>query len=129
MSPDLYSLVATGLLLIFLAFVSTALYGKQVGNPALLGNREGLPEPIGAALRARRAHLNLLENAVPFAIAVFAARMLGSVSGIVATAAVVFVAARIVHAVAYIAGIAGVRTFAWLAGVVATIVIGFAAVA
>ena len=120
---EIYSLLTTAILLLLLAFVSTALYGKQVGNPALLSNRDNIKPPEGAAKRAQRAHLNLLENAVPFAIVVLTSQALGLSSAITQTAAVIFVVARIIHAFCYIAGIAGIRTFAWLAGVVATIVI------
>lgn len=129
MSTELYSLIAIALLLLVLAFASTALYGKQVGNPALMGNRENIATPTGAARRAQRAHQNLLENAVPFAVVVLVAQVIGVSSPIIQAAAAVFVVARAVHAVVYIAGIPGVRTFAWLAGVAATIVIAFAVVA
>lgn len=123
MSVEIYCLVATAVLLLALAFVSTALYGSQFGNPALMGNREGIAPPTGAAGRARRAHLNLLENAVPFALVILSAQVIGATSGVTQTAALVFIIARVVHAVVYLVGISGIRTLAWLVGVVATIVI------
>lgn len=128
MSIALYSLVATALLLFVLVLVGGMLYGKQVGNPALIGNRETIAPPVGAAGRARRAHQNLLENAVPFAMVVLTAQAVGAASPLIQAAAAIFVIARVVHAVVYIAGIPGIRTFAWLAGVVATIVIAVATV-
>jgi uncharacterized MAPEG superfamily protein len=120
MPIELYAVVATALLLLVLAFVSTGLYGAQVGNPVLMGNRENAAPPSGAAGRARRAHQNLLENALPFAIVIFAAAMLHVSSGLTQIAATVFFAARVIHAVAYISGLTGIRTLAWFAGVVAT---------
>ncbi|RWR27240.1 MAPEG family protein [Sinirhodobacter populi] len=126
MTIELYSLIATGLLLFALAFVSTALYGKQVGNPALMGNRDTIPAPVGAARRAQRAHQNLLENIVPFAIVILIAQALQLSTPLTQAAALIFLGARFVHAVVYIAGIPVVRTFAWLAGIAATIAIAFA---
>lgn len=123
MTIELYSLTATGLLLLVLANFSAALYGGQVGNPALMGNRETIPGPEGAARRAQRAHQNLIENAVPFAIAVLVAQALHFSTPITKGAALAFIAARVVHALVYIAGIPVVRTLAWVVGVVATIVI------
>lgn len=120
MSIELYAVVATAMLLLVLAFVSTGLYGAQVGNPVLMGNRENAAPPSGAAGRARRAHQNLLENALPFAMVVLAAAILHVSSGLTQIAAMAFVAARVVHAFAYVSGLTGIRTLAWFAGVVAT---------
>jgi uncharacterized MAPEG superfamily protein len=129
MSIDLYSLIATALLLLVLALVSSALYGKQVGNAALMGNREDIAAPTGAARRAQRAHQNLLENAVPFAIVVLVATAVGASSPVIQDAAIAFVIARVIHAIVYISGMTGIRTLAWIAGVVATIVIAVAVIA
>jgi len=126
MTIELYALLATALLLLLLAFFSANLYGKQVGNPALMGNREDIAAPAGAARRAIRAHLNLLENAVPFAIVVLVAQSLHVSTPTTRAAALVFILVRVAHAVAYVAGITTIRTLLWMAGVVATIVIGAA---
>jgi uncharacterized MAPEG superfamily protein len=126
MTIEMYAVVATALLLLVLAFVSAALYGAQVGNPALMGNREGIAAPVGAAGRAQRAHRNLLENAVPFAAVAICGAVAGESTQLTQWAALAFVAARLLHAAAYLAGVPGIRTFAWLAGVVATGAIAFA---
>lgn len=127
MTIELYGLAATGVLLLVLTIVSTALYGNQVGNPALMGDREAIPAPVGAARRAMRAHQNLLENAVPFAIAVVVARALHVSTPLTQGAAIVFIAARVIHALVYIAGIPMIRTLAWVVGVMATVTIFVAA--
>ena len=129
MTIELYTLLATGLLSLILALLSVQLYGRQVGNPAIMGNRETIAAPTGAARRAIRAHQNLLENAVPFAIVVLTAQALHISTQATRIAALVFIFARLVHALVYVRGIPVVRTFAWLTGLVATIVIGFAIVA
>ncbi|OWW00116.1 hypothetical protein ATY81_25310 [Rhizobium sp. R72] len=128
MSVELFSVVTTALLLLVLAVTSGALYGKQVGNSALMGNREGIAPATGAARRAVRAHQNLVENALPFATVVLAAQALHLSTPLTQGAAIIFVVARVVHALVYIAGIPGIRTLAWLAGVAATAVIASALV-
>ena len=123
MSTELFTLVA----LAALCLIMPGLYGplriRQVGGDALLGNREAVPAPTGAAGRGLRAHQNLIENLVPYAIVVLVAHVTGAENGITAGAAIVFLVARIVHAGSYLAGITMVRTAAYAAGVAATIVI------
>ena len=126
MTIELYALLATALLILALAFTASTLYGKQVGNPALMGNREQIEAPTGAAQRAVRAHLNLLENAVPFAIVVLTAQVLHVSTPMTQAAALVFIIVRVAHAAVYIAGITGARTLLWLAGVASTVAIGLA---
>jgi len=126
MNIELYALLATALLLLALAFISSALYGKQVGNPALMGNREQIAAPTGAARRAIRAHLNLIENALPFAMVVLAAQAQHVSTPLTRAAALVFIAARLLHALSYIAGITKIRTLLWLTGVGATFAIALA---
>ena len=83
------------------------------------GRSDGQPA-TGAAGRAARAHLNLLENAVPFAIVVLIAHLLALSTDLSRGAAVVFVIARLVHATAYLLGIPYIRTLAWSVGMGAT---------
>jgi uncharacterized MAPEG superfamily protein len=120
MTVELYALLATAMLLLVLALVSTALYGAQVGNSSLMGNREGIEPATGAAGRAQRAHRNLLENALPFAVAVLTARALHITTPVTQDAALIFIGARVIHALVYIAGIEKIRTLAWLVGLLAT---------
>ena len=47
--------------------------GNIMGLPALAGNRDGLPPYAGFAGRAKRAHLNMLENLVLFSALVLIA--------------------------------------------------------
>ncbi len=67
-------LAASAVLCLALPLVYVAMYQKQVGFPVVSGNREDAPGPTGAAGRGLRAHRNLIENLVPFAIAVMLAR-------------------------------------------------------
>jgi len=123
MSSELLALAASGALCLALPFGYVPLYAKQVGMPVLSGNREDAPPPTGAAGRGLRAHRNLIENLVPFAIAVLAARAMGVSNGLTAAGAWIFLGARVVHAVSYFAGITGIRTLAFFASAVGTILI------
>ena len=79
--------------------------------------------PESLAFRAHRAHQNSLENIGPYLGAVGAAIAAGASPGVVNGAALLFVAARVVHAVAYYGGVAGVRTAAFAFGLAAMLVI------
>ncbi len=120
MSIELTCLAASAILCLILPFIYVALYNKQVGFAGVSGNRENAPEPTGAAGRGRRAHHNLLENLVPFSVAVILAHFAGISNNITVDGALIFLVARIVHALSYILGIPVVRTLAYLASVVGT---------
>ena len=96
---------------------------QQVGLPTLAGNRENLPEMTGWAGRAERAHRNMLESLVLFAILVLAARALNISNGMTVLGAQLFFWGRVAHAALYIAGIPWLRTAAWLLSVVGLVLI------
>jgi uncharacterized MAPEG superfamily protein len=112
MTPELLSLVLLALLALALPLFYAGLYARQIGVKGLLGPRENVPEPTGLAGRGARAHRNLLENLVPYGAVVLTAHALGLSNGTTVAAAYVFLAARLIHTVAYLAGIAGIRTLA-----------------
>jgi len=75
------------------------------------------PKPQSAwAQRMMKAHDNAVENLVVFAALVLAAHALGVSNGAIATAAVVYFWARVVHLAAYTFGIPWVRTLAFAVG-------------
>jgi uncharacterized MAPEG superfamily protein len=90
----------------------------QVGLPALAGNREGLVEMKGWAGRARRAHLNMVENLVLFAALVLIVAVANKANATTATGAMIFFWARIAYVVIYLIGIPWLRTLAWVVSVV-----------
>jgi uncharacterized MAPEG superfamily protein len=67
--------------------------------------------------RVKRAHLNLMENAVPFFVVGLLYAMTGPRLLLAAILNGVFVASRIVHAVAYSSGRQPIRSRAWAVGV------------
>ena len=120
MTADLQMLVWSAAL--FLAQMVVAAIGAQgqLGLPALAGNREDLPAVTGWAGRARRAHLNMLENLVVFAIVVLVAHVTGKANATTALGAALFFWARLAFAIVYVAGIPWLRTALWalsLAGI------------
>jgi len=93
----------------------------QVGLPILAGNREDLPPITGWAGRARRAHFNMLESLVVFAIVVLVAHLAGKANEMTALGATLFFWARLAYALIYVVGVPWLRTAAWavaLAGIV-----------
>lgn len=75
------------------------------------------------ARRAHMAHANAIENLVVFAPLVLIASATGATGPATATAAWVFVAARLVHYVVFVLGIPVIRTLAFLCGFACTLVI------
>ncbi|MEP6505148.1 MAG: MAPEG family protein [Betaproteobacteria bacterium] len=123
MTTELWILVAVTALCLALPLVYMPLYIRQAGHDTIAGNREGAPEPAGAAGRGLRAHRNLLENLLPFGIAVLLARALGVSDTLTVAGAWLFLVARVAHAAFYLAGIQVARTLAYAAGVVGTVLI------
>jgi uncharacterized MAPEG superfamily protein len=93
------------------------------GLPTMVGNREDFPAGRGWIGRSRRAHLNMVENLLPFAALVLSVVIANRASATTALAAQLFFYARLGHAVVYIAGIPWLRTLAYAAGVVAMVML------
>lgn len=123
MNTELWILVASTLLCLALPLLYVPLYARQVGMGVISGNREEAPAATGAAGRGARAHRNLLENLLPFAVAVLVARAAGISDGVTVLGAWLFLGGRLVHAASYLAGIPGIRTLAYVAGVAGTVAI------
>ena len=98
MTPELYYLLWSVALTVVLVLVATLGATQQVGLPTLAGNRENLPEMTGWAGRAERAHRNMLESLVLFAILVLAARALNISNGMTVLGAQLFFWGRVAHA-------------------------------
>jgi uncharacterized MAPEG superfamily protein len=95
----------------------------QVGLPLLVGNRENLPAMLGWAGRAQRAHRNMLESIVMFAILVLVANATGKANAMTALGAELFFWSRLAYAVIYLAGIPWLRTAAWGVSLVGLVLI------
>ena len=118
MSPDLTYLLFSTILCFVQVLIAASGANTQVGLMTLAGNREDLPDMVGWAGRARRAHLNMIENLVLFAALVLIAAVAGKANATTAMGAMIFFWARLAYAVIYLIGIPWLRTLAWFVGVI-----------
>jgi uncharacterized MAPEG superfamily protein len=125
MTPELIYLVWSAVLTVVLMLIAVSGATLQVGLPTLAGNREGMPDMTSWAGRAERAHSNMLENLVLFAILVLVAQAAGVRNAMTLLGAQLFFWGRVGHAVLYIAGIPWARTAAWVVSVVGLILIAW----
>ena len=125
MSPDLKYLLFSVILTFVQVVIAAALANQVVGLPTLAGNREGLGELPGMAGRAKRAHLNMVENLVLFAALVLVAAVGGKANAMTAMGAMIFFWARLGYAIVYLIGIPWLRTVLWAASVVGMAIIAW----
>ena len=123
MSTDLSMLVWSVALTVVQMLVAAAGANGQVGLGTLAGNREDLPSVSGWAGRAKRAHLNMLENLPLFAALVLVAAVSNHANAMTAAGAEVFFWARLVYAIVYVAGIPWLRTLVWAVSMVGLVLI------
>ena len=123
MSLDLKYLLFSVLLTFVQVLIAAAAANQVVGLPTLAGNREGIPEFTGFAGRARRAHLNMIENMVLFSALVLVAAVAGKANTMTGMGALIFFWARLVYAVIYLLGIPWLRTLAWFVSVIGMVII------
>jgi uncharacterized MAPEG superfamily protein len=123
MSMDLKLLVWSAALTVLQVVIAASAATMQVGLPMLAGNRENLPQLTGFAGRAKRAHANMLESLVLFAILVLVAHVAGRANATTALGAQLFFWGRVAYAGLYLAGVAWVRTGAWTVSIVGLLLI------
>ena len=107
-----YVTVLTGLLWVPYILDRIAKWGliPAVGYP------DNPPAQSPWARRLMKAHINNVENLVVFAALVLAAHALGVSNSAIATAAMVYFWARVVHVLAYTFAVPWVRTLAFTVG-------------
>jgi uncharacterized MAPEG superfamily protein len=126
-TPELYSLtvVSTATALMWVPYVlarmTTHGVTRAIGNPG-----PDYPTDAPWVDRARRAHMNAIENLAVFAPLVLVAAIVEVSTKTTVLSAQVYVASRLAHYVIYTAGIPIVRTLAFLTGACATLVIAIA---
>jgi uncharacterized MAPEG superfamily protein len=95
----------------------------EVGLPKLAGNREDMPDLKGFAGRAQRAHRNMLESLVLFAVLELVVQFGGRSNALTQVGANLFFWGRLAYAIIYLAGIPWLRTAAWGVSVVGLVII------
>src|SRR5712664_172640 len=108
MSPDLYYLLMSAVLCFVQMLIAATAANTQVGLPAI----------VGWGGRARRAHLNMIENLVLFSALVLIAAVAGKANATTAMGAMIFFWARLAYALIYLIGIPWLRTLAWFVSVI-----------
>jgi uncharacterized MAPEG superfamily protein len=120
---ELIALFWTVLLSLLLPLMQIFTQIRRFGGAAVRGNRDSYRVSNGVTGRIARAHDNLIESLVPFAAAVLAAQTLHVSNNWTVAAAGMYLVARLIHAFSYTLGITIIRSAAFYAGVVATVVI------
>jgi uncharacterized MAPEG superfamily protein len=123
MSIDLKLLVWSAALTLAQCLIAALGAMSQVGLPALAGSRDHLPAIEGWGGRAQRAHRNMLESLVLFAVVVLVAHVGGRANATTALGAQLFFWARLVYVPVYLIGIPWVRTGVWAISIVGLILI------
>ena len=123
MSVDLKLLIWSVALTVVQMVVAVIGAQGKVGLPPLIGNRDDLPQMTGFAGRAQRAHRNMLESLVLFAVLVLVAQVTGKANATTALGAQLFFWGRIAYAVVYWIGIPWVRTLVWAVSLIGLIMI------
>ena len=98
MTPELMYLVWSAALTFVLVLIAVSGATLEVGLPRLAGNREGMPEMTGWAGRAARAHRNMLESLILFAVLVLVAHIAGVRNSMTLLGAQLFFWGRVAHA-------------------------------
>jgi uncharacterized MAPEG superfamily protein len=123
MSLDLKYLFFSVILTFVQMLIAVSAATLAVGLPQLAGNREGLPEATGFGWRAKRAHLNMVENMVLFTALVLIAAVAGKANAATAMGALIFFWGRLIYAVIFLLGIPWLRTVAWTVSVIGMVMI------
>jgi uncharacterized MAPEG superfamily protein len=123
-SSELYSLalISTATALMWVPYVLARMTTHGVLR-AISTPGAGYPTDAPWADRARRAHLNAIENLVVFAPLVLVCAIIGVSTRATVLSAQIYVAARLAQYVIYATGIPVVRTIAFLVGACATFAI------
>ena len=125
MTPDLNYLLMSVVLTFVQVLIAAAAANQVVGLNTLAGNRDDVPVMTGFAGRAKRAHLNMLENMVLFTALVLVTAVAGKANAMTAMGALIFFWARLIYAVIYLLGVPWLRTVAWFVSVIGMVMIAW----
>jgi uncharacterized MAPEG superfamily protein len=114
MTTDLWMLVSTALLGLFMPFIYGTGRSLQPGGfNWSAGNRDAELVVPDWTRRAVQAHSNLIESLAAFAILVIVAHISGKANEITALGSTIFFWGRVAHIIVYTAGIIYLRTLVW----------------
>lgn len=125
MTPDLKYLLFSAVLTFVQVLIAAAAANQVVGLTTLAGNRDDVPSFGGFAGRAKRAHLNMIENMILFTALVLIAAVANKANATTALGAMIFFWARLAYAVIYLLGVPWLRTVAWFVSVIGMVMIAW----
>jgi uncharacterized MAPEG superfamily protein len=114
-----WSLALTFVQMLIAAWAATL----QLGIANNFGNRDDAAEPKRWAVRARRAHLDMVENMVLFAPLILIADIAGRDNRMTEIGAELFFWSRLAYAIIAVIGIPRLPTVAWSASAAAMVMI------
>ena len=123
MTVDLTCLAANAIWGFVLVMLEITGKTRTAGPAWNAGNRDEAPAFAPWIERTGRALSNHKENFPLFLAAVVVVHLAGKQDRVSALAAVVYVIARVLHATLYIAGVKGLRSVAFMLGLLATFAI------
>ncbi|MSP41794.1 MAG: MAPEG family protein [Alphaproteobacteria bacterium] len=128
MTVELTILAWSTVLLIVLILISANANIMAMGLEWAIGNRDTPANVSGWGARARRTYLNHLESLLVFGLLVIVAHLGNVHTSLTVLGAQLFLGARIIYAVLYIAGVSALasRTLAFFVGLTGTIMIAYA---
>jgi uncharacterized MAPEG superfamily protein len=118
MSVELTLLLWASALTVLQAVVAAVGGIIQVGLPAMAGNRDPALDVSGWVGRAQRAHHNMLESLVLFAILVLVAQAMGTTNEMTVLGAKLFFWSRVAFFGIYIIGLPWIRSGVWAVSIV-----------
>ena len=126
MTTDLWMLAWSAVLCLVIPYPGITILISSPGGWAWgVGNRDTTFAVPAWIERTRRAHANMVENLIPFACLVLVAHVGGKANAMTAFASELFLAARVLYTLVYMAGIPLVRTLLFGVGVTAEFLIFF----
>lgn len=126
MMPLELSYLVCAVILYGVMILIQALFANLQHSPRkLAGARDGIEQVTEGVMlcRARRANQNMVEALLLFAPLVLVAHATGRLNEMTEIGAGLFLGARLVYAPLYWFGVPWVRTLAWFAGIVGTVMI------
>jgi len=124
MTTDLWMLVWSAVLCLVIPYPGVTVLLQLPGGWAWgIGNRDSTFTVPAWIERTRRAHANMVENLIPFACLVLVAHVGGKANASTAFAAQLFLAARVLYTLVYMAGIPLLRTLIFAIAVLADFLI------
>jgi uncharacterized MAPEG superfamily protein len=123
MKPELMLLLWAVALTVVQMLIHVSGATLQVGLPRLASNRDNMPPLTGWVGRAERAHSNMLESLVLFAVLVLVAVVSNKTNQMTLVGAQLFLWARVAYAIIYLIGIPWLRTGVWGVSIAGLVII------